>query len=567
MKSNAYGALAISMILIASLAFSTSSAQAATFYWDSNTNNAGFGTATGTWAAPTTPSDTQGWSTNSAGSSGIDIVTTTTNDALNFGSASNLGAGTITVSGTVDAGNMTFASGSGTITLSGGTINIAATTIAVNNTSNTISSGFTGTSANLTKSGSGTLYLSGANTYSGTTTISGGVLDVGDMSSGALSTNSFLQFYSSSTAIIQGCGTNNRTVGAPGGGGWNCGPSGSCAMGFSARGGKLTINTTSFSLASNFGQPWYLNSSTSDSELEWKSDWYVGGNADRILYVNAGISTNSFVTMSGNIYNGGSGSSIGGFTKNSTGKLVLKGNNAYRGGTTIPSGVINVQNNNGLGTIQSGTSVSSGAALELQGNVTIGAEALTLNGAGIGSGGALRNISGTNTYGGAITLGSEVRINSDSDLLKLDVASGSAITGTKNLTFGGAGDIAVADPIATGTGTVTKDGAGTLTLSGTNTYSGATTVIAGTLSLASESALAGTAALYTTNAAKINLVVDATVTNLFLNGLQAMAGTWGGPRSTAMYKWDEYFSGTKVLTVSAGSGITPPTTGTLISIY
>ncbi len=97
---------------------------------------------------------------------------------------------------------------------------------------------------------------------------------------------------------------------------------------------------------------------------------------------------------------------------------------------------------------------------------------LTLNGSGISNGGALRNISGNNSYAGLITQASASRINSDSGTLTLDVASGNAITGTYNLTFGGAGNITVADPIATSTGTLTKDGAGTLTLSATNTYTG-----------------------------------------------------------------------------------------------
>ena len=41
----------------------------------------------------------------------------------------------------------------------------------------------------------------------------------------------------------------------------------------------------------------------------------------------------------------------------------------------------------------------------------------------------------------------------------------------------------MADPIATGSGTVTKDGAGTLTLTAANTYTGATAVNGGTLSI------------------------------------------------------------------------------------
>ena len=96
--------------------------------------------------------------------------------------------------------------------------------------------------------------------------------------------------------------------------------------------------------------------------------------------------------------------------------------------------------------------MSSGAALQLQGGITTLAEGLTLNGTGVSSDGALRNISGNNTYAGAITLGSDSRINSDLNLLTIDVAAGNAISGTFNLTIGGAGNVTIADPIAIGTG-------------------------------------------------------------------------------------------------------------------
>ena len=65
--------------------------------------------------------------------------------------------------------------------------------------------------------------------------------------------------------------------------------------------------------------------------------------------------------------------------------------------------------------------------------------------------------------------------------LTLDVVSGNGISGTYNITFGGSGNTSVADPIATSTGTLTKDGSGTLTLSAANTYTGLTTVSAGSL--------------------------------------------------------------------------------------
>ena len=91
-------------------------------------------------------------------------------------------------------------------------------------------------------------------------------------------------------------------------------------------------------------------------------------------------------------------------TKDGAGTLTLTGANSYTGLTTVSAGVLNIQNATALGTTAAGTSVTSGAALQIQGGITVGAEALTLNGTGISDGGALRNISGTNTYGGLVTL-------------------------------------------------------------------------------------------------------------------------------------------------------------------
>jgi autotransporter-associated beta strand protein len=124
----------------------------------------------------------------------------------------------------------------------------------------------------------------------------------------------------------------------------------------------------------------------------------------------------------------------------------------YNGTTTINGGVLRVRNNFALGTTASGTTVATGAALELLEttvpvDLSVG-EPITLNGSGISSGGALRNVAGNNTLTGLITLASDSRINSDAGTLTLDVASGNTISGAFNLTLGGAGKIALKDPIS-----------------------------------------------------------------------------------------------------------------------
>lgn len=190
--------------------------------------------------------------------------------------------------------------------------------------------------------------------------------------------------------------------------------------------------------------------------------------------------------------------SFGGIISNGTGTLsvVKEGSttwsltaaNTFTGATTVSAGVLNIQNSQGAGTTAGGVSVSSGAALELQGGITVGAETLTINGTGISNGGALRNITGSNTWGGTITLSTNSRINSDANTLTLN-ASNAIAASNQNLAIGGDGNTSVSGVINLGTGVLTKDGAGTLTLSGSNTFTGGTNLVSGTLSLGSANAL------------------------------------------------------------------------------
>ena len=187
-----------------------------------------------------------------------------------------------------------------------------------------------------------------------------------------------------------------------------------------------------------------------------------------------GLAANSTSTTRANnvLVGGDSGSAV-----------LLNQENTYTGATTVnANATARASHANAFGTTAGGVSVTSGGAIELSGGTAIGAETLTLNGTGISSAGALRNTSGNNSWAGAITLGSNARINSDQDTLTLDVASGNAVSGSDlNITFGGAGNVSVADAISLGTGTLTKDGNGILTLSAANSYSGTTTLSAGTL--------------------------------------------------------------------------------------
>lgn len=297
--------------------------------------------------------------------------------------------------------------------------------------------------------------------------------------------------------------------------------------------GAFVISGAAFSLSNGL-----TNNSTATQTIN---------NAITLTLAQTWTAANGNLVFGGNIANGGflltigggSNTSVngvisgtGGLTKTGAGTLTLSGANSYTGATTVSAGVLNIQNSTGLGTAAIGTTVTSGAALQLQGGVTVGNETLTLDGTGISNDGALRNISGNNSWAGTITINSTTRINSDSGTLTLDVASGNAITGSNdNLQFGGAGNVTINDVIATGTGTLSKDGTGTLTLNAANTYTGTTTVSAGVLNVQNATGL-GTIAGGTTvsNGATLQLQGGITIGSEALN----IRGTGAGGQTGAL---------------------------------
>ena len=196
-------------------------------------------------------------------------------------------------------------------------------------------------------------------------------------------------------------------------------------------------------------------------------------NATRSIYV---TNSGEILTINGCI-NG-----VGGITKEGVGKLVLTGVNTYAGVTTINVGVINIQNASALGSIAAGTTVVGGAALEIQGTINVGQEALALNGTGVSGGGALRNVLNNNSWAGQITVvvGNGPEIASDSGILT--ITGGVTTAANSPFIVDGAGNVTFSmAPIATGSGTLTKNGSGTLTLAFANTYTGLTTINAGKL--------------------------------------------------------------------------------------
>lgn len=306
----------------------------------------------------------------------------------------------------------------------------------------------------LTKSGTGELTLTSSNTYSGATTLSGGLLSLGHDS--ALGTG----VLTLTSGTLRGVGgarsvANSVTLGG------NVTVSGSSHLTFSGTttltGNRtLTVNNTGTTTLSNVN----LSNTVTSRTLT------VGGTGETVA---AGV-----------IANGG-GSTAGALSKAGAGRLILLGANTYGGATTVSAGTLEIRHGSALGTTSVGTTVASGATLALAGGISTG-EGISISGTGVGGNGAIRNLSGNNTITTRVTQTAASRIHSDAGVLTVDVASGDAVSGAFALTVGGAGDVTFNDRVATGAG-FTKNGTGSVTFAGTGNNLGTTTVNGGRLVL------------------------------------------------------------------------------------
>jgi autotransporter-associated beta strand protein len=350
----------------------------------------------------------------------------------------SISGNTIKLSGGVDASNSVV----GTNTLALNVVLTANQTFIVDGPSDLLQlSGVLSGGPGLTKAGAGTLDLTGssANTYTGTTTVSSGLLQLDKSVANAV------------RALVIDAGASATLVGHDDqiNDGATVTVDGSLDLaGHSDAIGTLVLSDGSVTTGSG---TLVLGGNLTSTGVSFVSGNLDLGGATRTVNVASGTATISAVI------------SNGGLTKRGSGTLVLSGANSYATGTTtVSAGILSLQNSSALGS--TAVSVSGGATVQIQGGLTINQDAI-LRGAGLNASGALQSVDGSNTWAGAVTLATNSVIAVDAGQLTL---SG----------------------LVSGSGGLTKTGTGTLVLAGSNTYTGATAINGGSVLASNASGIA-----------------------------------------------------------------------------
>ncbi|ECB3933485.1 fibronectin-binding autotransporter adhesin ShdA [Salmonella enterica subsp. enterica serovar Apapa] len=290
----------------------------------------------------------------------------------------------------------------------------------------------------IVKSGSDELIVTGDNTYSGGTTISGGILaakDAASLGSGDVDIDE-----NAKLELSQGTLDNNVTGG-----------------GQIVKSGSDELIVTG---ANDYSGGTTITGGTLTAD---HADSLGSGDIDNsgVLQVGEGELKNTLF---------GSGSLV----KTGTGELTLNGDNDYSGGTTIDDGVLIAASVNALG---SGDIDNSGVLQVGEGelkNTLFGSGSLVKTGTGE------LTLSGDNTYSGGTTISGGTLTADHADSL------GSGDIDNSGVLQVGEGEL---KNTLSGSGSLVKTGTGELTLSGDNSYSGATTISDGTLIAANVNAL------------------------------------------------------------------------------
>jgi fibronectin-binding autotransporter adhesin len=300
----------------------------------------------------------------------------------------------------------------------------------------------------LSKTGTGTWILKNpASTYTGVTTIAGGVLGV-DKLANANQASSIGASAGDAGNLVIGSGSTLRYTGA----------------------GDTTDRL--FTLSS--GVSFIESSGTGAIVFSNTGSAQYSGSGSRTLAL--GGTNTGLNVMGGTIIDGTGGTTT--LAKNDAGTWALTGNNTYTGNTVINGGILQLGNGGTSGSIASANIINAAGTLVFDRSDT-----LALAGTISGAGDVVQQGTGTTTLTAANTYTGGTRIAAGTLQLGSGGANGSIlgdVTDNGTLAFNRS-DIYAFGGLISGTGAVIQRGGGTAILTAANTYKGATTVAAGSL--------------------------------------------------------------------------------------
>ena len=339
----------------------------------------------------------------------------------------NIGA-TLTLGGTVTFNANGIPTANPVSAISGGTLDLGGNrTFAVADSTGSaaelnISSDITGSGNSLTKTGTGRLQLTGANTYDGGTVLNGGVIFAGSSSAlgtGPVTINNLLGA-TSTLGVNTGVG-GNTTIGALTFGGGGAGATTNSQNDLGVNTSTLTLNGTVTYDATNNPKGSTIYSLSGGTPVTAGT---LALGAGRIFNIGNSATTTNELTISAPIVSGG-------LIKTGPGTLRLSGANTYTGGTTVSAGGLFVSNTTGSGVGTGALTIESGASL--YGTGTIGGATTILLGGALGSGGS-GNAGGNLTFTNGLTLNNgavfNFQLGTTSDKYTL---TGGTLTGASTL--------------------------------------------------------------------------------------------------------------------------------------
>jgi len=421
------------------------------------------------------------------------------------GTLGNTAGSAVTLSSTsAQFWNANFAfAGPDALNLGTGAVAINATrTITVDAGNLIVGGAISGTGFGLTKNGTGTLTLAGANTYSSATTVNAGTLALG--ASNVIANSSDVSVASGAVLALGGF---SDTVGRlTGGGAVNLG-SGTLTTTYGSGSGTFSgvlSGTGSFTLAGAADYNAYLTINGSNT--------YTGATnvlgATLILGANNVLSSSSTLNIAGGRFSASNRNQTLHSVNMTSGVIERNGGNLkFNNASSLAGGNVNIGNSGG--TIETGSTLTLGNVTFTYNASTANFNALILGGdIAVESGATTSMVMGSAGGGGFIKLGDANRT--------FDVGENANMTINWVVTSN-----------TLSAGALTKNGLGMLTLNAGNPYTGGTTVNAGTLVLGHATDTLANAAAVTVNGGTLSLGSNSdTVAALTLTG-GAIASTSG----------------------------------------